>query len=211
MARWTSFSSARSRFWAVVTRPTPGKFGEEQFATRHGVVVAFEIIDGNLPGNRKAEDRLRRIDAVPAGQRDAGTFAGGAAAFNDACGYGGGKFLQWPTENSDRHEWCAAHGVNVTDGIDGSNLPEVEWVIDDGHEKIRGADDGLAVAEVVRSGVVLGIVADQQLRVRRGLAGKAEDFLQHGGRNFAAATGAMAVLREANGITHAGGIRHFEK
>jgi hypothetical protein len=52
-------------------------------------------------------------------------------------------------------------------------LPEVEWVVHDGHKKIRGADDGLAVAEVVHGGVVFGVVAHEELRARRGLAGDA--------------------------------------
>jgi len=161
-----------------------------------------------LAGDGQSKNWLRRVDAVAARERDAGAFACGAAALEHATGHGGRQFFNRPTEHGDGHERRAAHRVNIADGVHRSDLPEVEWVVHDGHKKICGADDGLAVAEVEHGGVVLGVVADEELRAGRGLAGDAENFVQHLGRNFAAAARAVAVLREAYGIS---GVSHFEK
>ena len=120
-------------------------------------------------------------------------------------GHGRRKFFDRPTKDRNGHQRRAAHGVNIANGIHRRDLSEVEGVIDDGHEKIRGTDHRLTVAKIVHRGVVLGIVAHEQLRVRRGFTCLAEDFLQHLGRDLAAATGAMAVLGQANGI---GGVSH---
>ena len=139
---------------------------------------------------------------MAARQRDAGAFARGAAAFEYAAGDGGREFFNRPTEHRNGHQRRAAHRINIADGIDGSDLAEVEWVVHDGHKKIRGADDSLAIAEIEHGGVVLGVVAHEQPRTRRGLAGDAENFVQNFGRYFAAATGAVAVLGEANGVSH---------
>ena len=158
-----------------------------------------------MAGDGQAEDGFGRVDAVTSGQRDIGPGTGGAAAFEHATGHGRRKFFDRPTKDRNGHQRRAAHGVNIANGIHRSDLSEVEGVIDDGHEKIRGADHRLTVAEIAHGGVVLGIVAHEQLRVRCGFAGLVEDFLQHLGRDLAATTGAMAVLGQANGI---GGVSH---
>ena len=163
-------------------------------------VVAFQIAYGYLACHRQTKNWFGRVDTVAARQRDAGAFARGAATLEYAPSHGGRQFFNRPTEHRNGHQRSAAHRVDIADGVHGSDLAEVERVVHDGHKKIRGADDGLAVAEIEHGSVVLGVVADEQPRAGRGLAGDAQNFVQHLGRNFAAATGAVAVLGEANGI-----------
>ena len=70
-------------------------------------------------------------------------------------------------------------GVNGADGIDRGDLAEVKGVINNGHEKVRGADDGLAVTQIIHGSVILGVVAYEQLRAGGGLAGHTQDFVQN--------------------------------
>src|SRR5690606_5953727 len=181
------------------------RLGEIEPATGARAVVLLEVFARDLPGNGEAEDRLRRIDAVAARKGDAGIRAGHAPALHHLPGHFRRQYFHRPAENGDGHDGPAAHGVDVADGIGGGDAAEVERIVRNGHEEVGGAEDDLAVADVVGGGVVLAAVADQQARIGPGcgfageraahLAG-AEDCIQNARRYLAAAPGAVAVFSQ---------------
>jgi hypothetical protein len=62
-----------------------------------------------------------------------------------------------------RHDGPPSHGIDIGDGIGGRNRAEVKGVIDDGHEEVRGGDQGLCIIELVDRCIVCGADTDQQL------------------------------------------------
>ncbi len=99
------------------------------------------------------------------GQRDPRLLAGETAAVDHLLRHLRRQLGDRPAENGDRHDRFAAHGVHVADGVGSRNAAEIEWIVDDRHEEVGGADDADAVANVVHRRIVAGFIADQQARI----------------------------------------------
>ena len=144
-----------------------------------------------------------RVYGMPARQWNACLLAGVAAAVYDFGGDVGAQLVDGPTEDSNCHQGRTAHGVYVADGIGGGDLPEFKGIIHNGHEKIRGADNGSAVAQIVHRRIVFAFVAHQQAGIgSRGQSRQRlgfKDVFQQLGRDFTATAGAMAVFRHTHG------------
>ncbi len=113
---------------------------------------------------------------MTAGQVYADIRAGLSATVHDGAGDFGIQFVGWPTEHGNRHQRAAAHRIDIADRVGGGDAPEVERVVDDRHEEIRGTDDTTAVAQVVYRGIVAGIVADEQARIALELQIRSENI-----------------------------------
>jgi len=61
----------------------------------------------------------------------------------------------------------ATHGIDVTQGVGGSDLAKAEGVVDNGGEKIQGLDQGRLIIEPIDSGIIAGFCADNQIRIFR--------------------------------------------
>jgi len=67
-----------------------------------------------------------------------------------------GKGRDVETEHS-----LPAHGIDITDGVCGSNTTEVIRVIHYRHKKISGADDRLAIAYVIHRRIITRLITHQ--------------------------------------------------
>jgi len=68
-------------------------------------------------------------------------------------------------DDGQRGQGASAHGVNVAQGIGGSDLPKREWIVNNRREKIHGLDQRLCGGNFIHSGVVGCIKANQHVRV----------------------------------------------
>ena len=91
-----------------------------------------------------------------------------------------------------------SYRVYVTDGIGGRNAAEVMRVIDNGHEKIGGADEALAVSEVVHGCVILRAPPHQQPGVSMLRTSAGKYTLQYLRRDLAATAPTMTVLCQSD-------------
>src|SRR5690606_30149679 len=158
---------------------------------------------------RQAEDRLRRIDGVTASQRNAGGVADRTAAADHLAGDFRRQHVDRPAEDGDGHQRAAAHGVDVADRVGGGDAPEVEGIVDDGHEEVGGGDHPAFLVDAVDRCVVARGIADPEVRVEILRTAAGEDHLKHLGGNLAAATGSMTVLGQTNALAHGGRYRRY--
>ena len=78
---------------------------------------------------------------------------------------------------------ASAHGVDVAEGVGGGDLAEGVGVVHDGGEEIYGLDERQVRVELIHSGVVGVVEADQDVRVV--LPGEfSEDLVQRGRTQF---------------------------
>jgi len=147
----------------------------------------------NPAGDREAEFGLGVVDAVAAGDIDAGLAAFFGRAVEDAFE---GLHRQTAGGKGDKiegEEGLAAHGVDIAEGVGRSDGPEVVWIIDDGGEKIDGLDKSGLVINAVDRRIVAGLGADEQGRVSR--AGQSgENLLEALGPQLAGAAEAEGVV-----------------
>ena len=165
--------------------------GEEQHVAGSGCGVLLELVQRHATRHRQAEDGLRTIDAVPAGQRDARLLTNAAAALQNLARDFLAELVNGPAKNGDGHERRAPHGVDVADRVGSSNAAKRVRVVHNGHEKIRRADDAGAVSKVHDRRVVFGVVAHQQGWMGRSRFHATEHGVEHRGCNFATAARPM--------------------
>ena len=174
--------------------------GEVELVARLGTAVPLQVLDGHAPGDGQTKNGLRGIDAVAAGERNARFGADGASAFQYLPCHLRVELVHRPTENGDRHQRGAAHGVDVADGIGRGNAPEGVRVVDDGHEEVRGGHGRRAVPEVIDGRVVPRAMAHEQPRVVGLGTELSKNAVEHTRGNLAAAAGSMAELRQPDGV-----------
>jgi selenide,water dikinase len=109
-----------------------------------------------------------------AADREAGIRTDRRAAAQNLAHHIDGNLVERHPENRQRQDRLGPHGVDVRDGVGGGDAAEVERIVDDRHEEVRGGDDAGVVVDLPDGGVVAGVCADQQLAERRGggLAGQ---------------------------------------
>src|ERR1700678_2526531 len=83
----------------------------------------------------------------------------------------GGIAALWESDQRERGNWAAAHGVNITERICGGNLSEEIWIVNNWREKIGGLNESEIRRDAIDAGVVAGFKSAQNIWV--GLAGKA--------------------------------------
>jgi len=149
--------------------------------------------------HHQAMDRFQRVDGVPARRRNARRGAHRLAAGDDALDHLDRQLVQQRAHQRQRKDGLAAHGVHIRDGVGRGNAAEVERIIDDGREEIGGGDDGLLVVQAIHRRVVAGFGTHQQVRQQAAQWRGRQDLRQHGRRDLAAATTAVAELGESDG------------
>ena len=164
---------------------------QHQHVAGSGIGIALDMPGVHEAQRDQAVDGLHGIDGVPARDRNAGGTADRCPAFEDAADRLRGQHRDRHGHQRQRHDRPAAHRVDVADRVGGGDAAEVERVVDDGHEKVGGRDQGLLVVEKVHGGVVAGFDADQQLGRDRHRGSALEDVAQHAGRDLAAAAAAV--------------------
>jgi hypothetical protein len=137
-------------------------------------------------------DRLDRIDAVSARDRNAGAAADRFAAVENLSNGVDGQLADRHRHESQGKERPAAHRVHVRDRVGRRDRPEVERIVHDRHEEVGRGDNRLALVDLVNGRIVAGFEADQQLarhETRPGALG--DDLLEHRGSELAAASAAV--------------------
>ena len=97
--------------------------------------------------------------------------------------------------------YLTAHGVDVAEGIGGRDLAEGVGVLHHGWEEVQGLDDGDVVGHLVHGGVVLAVVADEQIFVLRAPGQQAQHPAEDAGAQLG---GAPAALTELDLLCHYG-------
>ena len=144
---------------------------------------------------------------MAAGNRNAGRLADRCAAFKDLAHYFRGNFVHRHSQNCQRHDRRAAHGIDVRERVGGGDAAEVERIVYHRHEEVGGRDHAGAVVELPDAGIVAGFNADQQLLVVGGGGMPGQQLLQDGGRQLTSAAAAVGELAETDGLhdVHGGG------
>ena len=94
-------------------------------------------------------------------------------------------------DDGQRQDGGSPHGVYVRQRIGGGDTAEVEWIVDNGHEKIGCRNDRLRVVQAIYGRIVRCLRAHQQLCERSGWCCVLEQIGKHAGRDFAAAATAV--------------------
>ncbi|MNF89033.1 hypothetical protein D3C84_715380 [compost metagenome] len=155
-------------------------------------------------GDGQAKDRFRRVDGVPACQRDARLVTHRTTAAYHFPGNFRRQHVHRPAQNRYRHQGIAAHRIDVADGIGGGNSAEIERIVDDRHEKVGGRDHAAFLVNGIHRRIIARGIADPKLRVEVLRPAAGQDHFQHLRGNLATATGAVAVLGQANRLAHRG-------
>ena len=105
-----------------------------------------------------------------------------------------GSLAMRHADDGQREDRPAAHGIDVRERVGGGDAAEVARIVHDGHEEIGGGDDGLRIVQAI-DGRVVGCLDPHQEIGRQRLQGRfGDNARQHGRRNLAASTAAVAEL-----------------
>ena len=161
------------------------------------ICIALDLFRVDQADHHQAVNRLHRIDGVSARNGNADAAADLCAAFQNLAYGGGGQHIDRHTDQRQRHDGPPAHGIHIADGVGGGDAAEVGRVIDDGHEKIGGGNQGQVVADLVYRSVVGCAYAHQQFGWNRHRGRAFENFAQDSRRDFAAAATAVGERGQA--------------
>ena len=105
-----------------------------------------------------------------------------------------GQLVDRHADDGQREDRPAAHGVNVGERVGRGDAAEVARIVDDGHEEIGGGDDGLRVVQAIDGRVVGCLDPHQEIGRQRLQRRFGDNARQHGRRDLAASTAAVAEL-----------------
>ena len=144
---------------------------------------------------------LDRVDGVATGDGNARRCTGRTTAIQNAANGLRAQDTHRHAHQRQRHDRPAAHGIDITDGIGGSNSSKVEWVIDDGHEEVGGGNQGLLIVEQIDRCIIGRVDPHQELGRHRQACAALENLGEHAGCNLAATA---AAVREGcqSGFSH---------
>ena len=139
------------------------RLAEDDRVARLRLRVALDAARIDQADGDQAVDRLHRIDAVAAGDGNAGSLADRFAAVEDSAHRLERQLVDRHRHQRQREERTPAHGVDIRDGVGRGDRAEVERIVDDRHEEIGRRDDRLILADLIDRRVVARLDADQQL------------------------------------------------
>jgi hypothetical protein len=91
------------------------------------------------------------------------------------------------------------HGIDITEGVGGGNLPEAEGVVHDGREKIDGLDEGNIIGQLIYPGIVQMVYAHQEIRMV-GHWKLAQDLVQVPWTDLCGSTRGLGLIRQPEKI-----------
>ncbi len=164
--------------------------------TRTAVLAQVRQLAG--ADDRQSVDRFRRVDGMPASNRNARFRANAGTTFQDFADHLGGHLVHRHSEDRQRHDRRSAHGIDVGYRIGGRDASEVERIIHHRHEEIRGGDHAVFVVQLPDGGIVAGFRSDEKLS--EGLHDRLvrQQVLQNGRSKLAAAAAAMGKRAQTN-------------
>ena len=171
--------------------PDAQPLGQQHYVAVPRAGVAQQLVRMDGAECDQPVDRLRGVDGVAAGDRNAGAGAHRGAAGQDLLDRRDADAAERHAEDGQRQDRPAAHGVDVRQRVGGGDAAEIVRIVDHGREEVGGGDQGGVRVQPPDGGVIGGIRADQQILELPGLWRGGEDRLQHRGRQLAAAAAAM--------------------
>ncbi len=178
--------------------PTPSGFAQDQHVAGSRAVVALDAVRMNQSERDKPVDRLRRIDGMAAGDRNAGGGADGLPARDDALNRLDRDFADRHAEQRERHDRLAAHRIHVGDRVGRGDASEIERIVDDRHEEVGRRDERLRIVQAIDGRVVARLGADEQIRKGARERRLRQNFAQQRWRELAASAAAVRKLRQAD-------------
>ncbi len=136
---------------------------------------------------------------MPAGDRDARLRADGGTALQNRAHRFHWQLVQRHSQNGQRHDGLATHGINVRQGVGCGDATEIARVIHNRHEEVGGGDDAVMVVDLPDGRVVTGFRADKKLCVCGGFRLAGEKLMQDRRRELAPAATAMGQAGQSNG------------
>src|SRR6185312_9736951 len=110
------------------------RLAEHQGISRMCLAVAFHAMRMHHPDGCQTVDRLDRVDAVPACNRNAGLRADDLATAEDLADRRERQRLDRHAENRECQNGRTAHRIDVRERVSRRNAAEIERIIDDRHE-----------------------------------------------------------------------------
>src|SRR5262249_24253554 len=111
----------------------PKRLCEVEFIASLSEIVGPDSGRMHQPCYGQTEERLRRIDAVPARGRYSRGGTRLSRAPKDLACERGFELADRPAENGDCHDRSAPHGVDIADGVHGRYSTKIERVVDNWH------------------------------------------------------------------------------
>ncbi len=144
----------------------------------------------HLPHHRHSEQRLQRIDRVPAQHQAARPLHDLARAAHDVGEQLEGELLPGPADQVEREERGTAHGVHVTQRVGGGDRAPGGGIVHDRREEVHRRHQGAVVREAKDRRIVPGRGVHEHPRVARARQ-QAQHLGQLAGAELAGATRAM--------------------
>ena len=192
-------ASGPERFSAVASRPVPsGLVSTSAWPGWPPALVSRPRFPGGSrdgAGNRHAVDRLWPVDRVTAGHHPAAVGRGIRAAGEHLAQQVQREDVAGPSRQVEGEQRAGAHGVDVAGGVGGRDAPPRARIVHDRREEISRRHQQPVAVEPPHGGIVAGLGADHQVRVRRG-SQMAQNLRQLGGPELARSARTVAVLAQ---------------
>ena len=183
------FHLLRGGFAHTVCRaqqPHTQSLGQYQLVARHTGVVRIHPLRVNKAGHGKAVFYPAVRNGMPACKT--------AAGFRHLFGTTAQNFAQHiqvhilrETDQIQGSLYLAAHGIDITQGVRGCNLPKGIGVIHHRREKIHGLHQRNVICNAVDCGIIPAVVADQKIRVFFAPGQLFQNTAQHSGTQLCGA------------------------
>jgi len=142
------------------------RFREKEDIPGLGAGVGFDLLRMDCPGNGVSELDFGIVHAVSADENAAGLvdlFRAASEDFREIVEVTSAGI----TEDGERGEGFAAHGVDVAKGIRRGDRAEGVRVVDNGGKEVDGLHEGALLRELVDAGVVRRVEAHEEIRIRK--------------------------------------------
>ena len=138
--------------------------GDDQLVTGMAAIVGVDLVRVNSTHDRQTVLNIHIVDRVTANQHTAGFDDFLTAAAEDLT-----QHIDIPAlgETDDIHGslYFTAHGINVAEGVGGSDLAEGIGIIHHGREEVHSLNDTDIIRHFINSCIVGTVEADQQIGV----------------------------------------------
>ena len=151
----------QARLGAGCQSPGPQRFCQDKDMARMGGIISPDLIRVAEPHDRQAKLGLFIFDAVAARDCDTGFHAFIGPALENPPNDGQVKAAR-KTEEIQGCFGDRSHSVDVTQGIGRGDPAVIEGVVNDGRKEIHRLDDGDIIRNKVDTGIILGLITDQE-------------------------------------------------
>jgi hypothetical protein len=143
----------------------PEGFGEDEAIADLEIFLSKNLIGMDKTGHGQAIFQFTVFDTVAAHKHDVGLPYLVQPALNDPAQDGDVQFLEREGDQVHGCLGCAAHGVDIAQGVGSGNLPERVGIVHDGRKKIHGLNESQIVVYPVNAGVIGALQPHQDVLI----------------------------------------------